>query len=73
MARIKLEHVVEQLDSDMKRALEDAFSKVAPEISVGRNELYREFRRSVGRKFSTWVNVRDSYVQKTCTHCHKDA
>jgi len=64
MARVKIQKIIEHLDYDMKRALEDAISEVLPQANVDRDELYRAFRRAVGRKCSTWVNVSDNDVEK---------
>ncbi len=50
MARVKIEDVVDHLGYDMKRALEDAVRRVMPNANVDRNQLFREFRRAVGRK-----------------------
>jgi len=73
MTRVKIESIVEHLDSDMKRALEDAVSRVLPDVEVDRTELYREFRNAVGRKCSTWVNVPDHDVEKRCRKCGETA
>jgi len=64
MARVRIQKIIERLDYDMKRALEDAISEVLPDADVDRDELYRAFRRAVGRKCSTWVNVSDNDVEK---------
>lgn len=63
MARIKIEDIIEHLDYDMKRALEDAVQRVIPNADVDRNTLFREFRKAVGRKCSTWENVPDHYIE----------
>ncbi len=63
MARIKIESVVERLDHDMKRALEAAVKEVLPNAHVDRNKFFKAFQRAVGRKFSTWVEVPDDYVE----------
>ena len=73
MARVKIESIIEHLDYDMKRALQDAVSHALPDADVNRSELYRHFRRAVGRKCSTWVNVPDSDVEKNCRRCGHDA
>jgi len=73
MAQVKIQSIVEHLDSEMKRALEDAVSRVLPEVQVDRNELYREFRRAVGRKASMWVRVPDGDVKKVCEACGEGA
>ena len=64
MARIKIESIIESLDSEMKKALEDAVESVYPNSNIGRYELFREFKRAVGRKCSTWVRVPDRYVER---------
>lgn len=69
MARVKIQSIIEHLDYEMKRALEDALSRVLPNTNVDRNELYREFRKAVGRKSSTWVDVHDQDVEKKCLKC----
>jgi hypothetical protein len=53
----------------MKRALEAAVDEVLPDAKIDRNELYRAFRRAVGRKCSTWETVSDSDVEKRCRDC----
>ncbi len=72
MARVKIQSIIEHLSQDMKRALEDAVSRALPDAQIDRTELYREFRKAVGRKASTWVNVPDQDVEKWCNKCGKD-
>lgn len=62
MARVKIEEIIEDLSSEMKRALEDAVKRILPGAEFDRNQLFREFRRAVGRKCSTWERVSDSHV-----------
>jgi hypothetical protein len=69
MAQVKIQSIIEHLDYDMKRALEEAVSRVSPDSDIDRNELYREFRRAVGRKCSTWVSVADHDVEIRCRRC----
>lgn len=64
MARIKIESVIEKLDYDLKRALADAVDEVMPGADIDREELYRAFKRAIGRKCSTWVRIPDHYVQE---------
>lgn len=72
MAKVKIESIVDHLSSEMKRALEAALSNVVPAVHIDRDELFREFRREVGRKCSTWETVNDSHVKKRCHECGKD-
>lgn len=39
MAEVKIEGVIEHLDYDIKRALEDAIGRLLPNASIDRNEL----------------------------------
>ena len=62
MARVKMEKIVDHLSSEIRRALVDAVEREIPGSSVDAYSLFREFRRAVGRKCSTWERVPDSYV-----------
>ena len=64
MAKIKIEDIVDHLDSDIRRALEDAVREVSPNATFDSYELFRAFRRAVGRKCNTWEQVPDQYVQQ---------
>lgn len=61
MARVKIESVLDHLQHDLRRAMEDALSRVGVN-GLDSRELYREFVRSAGRKCSTWEQVPDSTV-----------
>jgi len=63
MARVKIEQIVDHLSSEMRRALEDAVQRTCPDCRVDAHALFREFKRAVGRKCSTWENVPDHYVE----------
>lgn len=63
MARVKIEQIIDHLDHDMKRALESAVERVLPDAEFDQNELFREFKRAVSRKCSTWERVPDRYVE----------
>ena len=73
MAEVRIEHIIEHLDHDIRRALEDAVSRVLPGATVDCSELYRELRNAVGRKSTTWVKVPGTDVKKTCQACGADA
>lgn len=62
MARIKIEAILDDLSSEMKRALDDAVKRILPDAEFNRNQLFREFKRAVGRKCSTWERVPDDHV-----------
>ncbi len=63
MARVKPEEIVEDLDSEFRRALGDAVREVMPGVQVDEYALFRAFKRAVGRKCSTWERVKDSHVE----------
>jgi len=62
MARIKIEDVVEHLSSEFRRALADTIARELPDAEFDPHQLFRTFRRSVGRKCSTWETIPDQYV-----------
>lgn len=55
--------LVDHLSSEMRRALKDATQEVFPNVVVDEHELFRAFKRAVGRKCSTWEQVPDRYVK----------
>jgi hypothetical protein len=63
MAQVKIEDIIEHLSSEMRRALDAALDDVAPEAEIDVHDLFRSFRRAVGRKCSTWETVPDSHVR----------
>lgn len=63
MARVKIVEVLEHLDHDLKRAMEDAVRAALPEAEIDRNVLFREFLKSVRRKCSDWETVPNHAVQ----------
>jgi len=64
MARVKIEDVIDHLELDMKRALEDAVRRMMPDANIDINRIFREFRKAVGRKCSTWESVPDRYIEQ---------
>ena len=64
MAKINIEEIISTLDSEMRRALEDTVKTVVRDSNFDTYELFREFRRNVGRKCATWETVPDQYVEK---------
>lgn len=64
MARVKIEEIIEQLDSDLRKALRDAVRQVIPNVDFDDRRLFREFVRAVRRKCSTWETVNDGFVEK---------
>lgn len=47
MAEIKIEDVVDHLDHEFKKALDDTMTQFAPRVTYNRDELFRHFLRRV--------------------------
>ena len=62
MARVRPEKIVDELKLKFRRALQDAVSEVLPSADFDEYELFRAFKRAVGRKCNTWERVRDNSV-----------
>lgn len=62
MARVKIEEIVDSLSVEMRKALRQAVENTIPDAEFDERELFRNFRRSVRRKCSTWEHVPDQYV-----------
>ena len=63
MARIKIEGILDHLDRELARALEDTVRAEFPNASFDARSLYRNFVRAAYRKCSTWERVPDRYVE----------
>lgn len=64
MAQVNIEEIVDHLSSEIRRALGDAVQEVLPNAQIDAHDLFRAFRRAVGRKCNTWEEVPDQYVQR---------
>lgn len=64
MARVKIENIIEHLDHDLRRALENTVRSQLRDAHFDPHSLFREFVREVGRRCSTWERVPDSCVEK---------
>lgn len=64
MAQVNIEDVIDHLQSEMRRALEEALKETVPGAKVDSYELFRAFRRAVRHKCSTWETVPEQYVRK---------
>ena len=63
MARIKIENIVDHLDSEFRKALRDTVLTAVPDAFVDERDLFRVFKRAVARRCSTWEAVPDRYVE----------
>ena len=64
MAQIKIEDVVDKLDSEFKKALDDTMEQFAPSVSYNRNDLFKYFLKRVYHHCSIWENVPDGCVKE---------
>ena len=64
MARVKIEEIVDHLSTEFRKALDEAVRKEIPDAEFNQRQLFRKFRRAVGRKCNTWESVPDHYVEK---------
>jgi len=64
MARVKIEDIIDHLDSEMRRALEATMKEHFPGQSFDNRAVFRTFKRMVYRKCNIWENVPDDYVEK---------
>ena len=62
MARIKVVDVVEQLNAQLRAALDHAVDATLPGVEVDRQKLYREFRRAFVTRCKAWENVPNAAV-----------
>jgi len=63
MAQVKIEDVVYALDSEFKKALDDAMEQFAPNAGYDRNELFKFFLKRVYHHCSVWESVPDGCVK----------
>jgi hypothetical protein len=63
MAKVKIEEVVDVLDSEFKKALDDTMARFAPNAVYNREELFKHFLNRVYHHCSGWETVPDSCVR----------
>jgi hypothetical protein len=64
MARVKIEEILDHLDSDIRNALQQTLEEHFPDQEFNPREVFRTFKRMVSRKCNTWETVPDKYVEK---------
>lgn len=64
MAQIRIEEIMDHLDSEMKSALRATLAQHYPNQNVDANTVYRTFKRKVASKFGSWVRVPDNFISK---------
>ena len=63
MAQVKIEDVVDRLDREFKKALDDTMEEFAPDVSFDRTELFKFFLKRIYHHCAVWEIVPDSYVK----------
>ena len=63
MAKVKIEDVIDHLDTEIRNALELTIRQHFPNLDFDKRELFRTFIRMVSKKCNTWENVPDNFVQ----------
>ena len=62
MAKVKIEGIIDHLDSEIRQALESAVEETIPSATFDAYALFRAFQRAIDRKCSTWERVPDHYI-----------
>jgi hypothetical protein len=62
MARINMEEIVDELDSNFSKVLKSIFDELNPEKNVESKEIMRLFRTRLERGFGKWEYVPDRCV-----------
>jgi len=62
MASVKIEDLVDHLEREFGRSLEDTFQHFAPNVTVNRGEIYRFFLRRIDHHCQTWEQVPDNLI-----------
>lgn len=64
MARVKIEDIIDHLDTEIRKALEATVKEAYPEVNVDSHKIFRIFKRKVSSKCNTWERVPDQYVER---------
>lgn len=65
MTRVNIEETVDHLSTELRAALRETLKKHFPNQSFDEREVFRTFKKMVGRKCSTWEFVPDAFVNVT--------
>lgn len=64
MAQIKIEDVVDHLDTEFRRALEATIKEHFPDQDFDSRAVFRTFKKMVYRKCNVWEVIPDDLVEK---------
>ncbi|HNW98003.1 MAG TPA: hypothetical protein PKK00_06300 [Bacteroidales bacterium] len=62
MARIKIDSIIDYLDTDLRKALEETIKQHFSDENFDNRELFRTFKRNVSKKCSSWEEVPDHFI-----------
>ena len=63
MAQIKIESVIEHLDTEIRNALEATIKEHFPNQSFDKRQVFRTFKRMVSRKCKDWEDIPDEFIE----------
>jgi hypothetical protein len=63
MAKVKIEAVVYNLESEFKKALADTMLQFAPQTEYDVNILFKYFLKRIDKHCSVWEKVPDECIQ----------
>ena len=64
MAQINIEHVVDHLDSECRKALEATLKVHFPNQDFDTREVFKTFKKQVYKKCNDWEYIPDQFVEK---------
>ena len=63
MASVKIEDIVDHLESYFKKALDDTMREFAPRVSYDSDQLFKFFLKRVYTHCSVWEKVPDKAIK----------
>jgi hypothetical protein len=63
MAEVKIEDVVDHLDTEFRKALADTIKQIAPDLVFDERAAFRLFKRRIYSRCSVWETVPDDLVK----------
>ena len=63
MSEIKIEAVVDHLDREFKKALDDVMAQFASNVTYGRDELFKYFLKRVYHHCNVWERIPESCIK----------
>jgi hypothetical protein len=64
MPRIKLESIVDHLDREFKKVLEETVKKFSPGVEADRNVIFKEFKKELSKYCNAWESVPENYIER---------